>query len=272
MTFQQLRDRPHLSVSSVREYLDCGLRYKFSRIDKLQPEYTADVLVFGRAIHKTLEQYYNAKLEGEPISCNDLQVVFELMFQQAADACSIVRYRDGSSYTTLVDQGKTLIATYLDEIPDAAFTVLATEQPFILELEDLPVPVIGIIDLVEEDDDGTVVITEFKTSARKYTREEVERHHQLTLYGLAARRTGFADRRIILRIDCLMKTKTPRLDQFYAIRTDQDEQRLIRLLQEVWRGISQGIFIPNLTNWKCPTCEYKHYCDEYLTTKERRSP
>ena len=38
----EIRGQPHLSASSVNDYLDCGLLYKFSRIDKIQPEFRSD--------------------------------------------------------------------------------------------------------------------------------------------------------------------------------------------------------------------------------------
>jgi len=226
------------------------------------------VLVFGNAVHRTLDHFYRTKLDGTRLSVDEMQSLFERTWLECVDACTVVKYGDNRSPTTMIECGKALIATYLREVPDTAFTVLATEQPFVLELDNLPVPVIGIIDLVEEDEKGTVIITEFKTSARKLSHDDVMRHMQLTLYGLAARLNGFKDREIILRIDCLLKTKKPRLEQFYAMRTEEDEQRLIRLLSEVWQSLSQGIFIPNITSWKCPLCEYKTHCDSYLIRKE----
>ena len=47
MDIQAARKGPHLSASSVTTYLDCGLLYKFSKIDHIQPEYVADALEFG---------------------------------------------------------------------------------------------------------------------------------------------------------------------------------------------------------------------------------
>ena len=39
MNLAKLRDQPHLSFSSIQEYLDCSLMFKFRRIDKLAPEF-----------------------------------------------------------------------------------------------------------------------------------------------------------------------------------------------------------------------------------------
>ena len=42
MEISELRDQAHLSASGINDYLECGLLYKFSRIDKRQPESYSD--------------------------------------------------------------------------------------------------------------------------------------------------------------------------------------------------------------------------------------
>ena len=62
MDMSELRKGPHLSASSVNDYIDCGLLYKLGRIDRLPPEFRSSDLEFGSAIHKVLEFYYRQKL------------------------------------------------------------------------------------------------------------------------------------------------------------------------------------------------------------------
>ena len=56
MDFAELRKAPHLSVSSINDYLNCSLLYWFSRIEKIKPEFTSDALIFGSVIHKVLAE------------------------------------------------------------------------------------------------------------------------------------------------------------------------------------------------------------------------
>jgi putative RecB family exonuclease len=81
---------------------------------------------------------------------------------------------------------------------------------------------------------------------------------------MAARANGFADREILLKFDCLVKTKTPKFEQYYTTRTDIDEIRLIRKIQTVWNGIASQVYIPNDTGWKCKGCPYKKACNEWF--------
>jgi hypothetical protein len=50
MNLSDLRQQPHLSASSIGDYLDCGMLYKFGRVDRLPREYVADALEFGSVI------------------------------------------------------------------------------------------------------------------------------------------------------------------------------------------------------------------------------
>ncbi len=64
MDIQALRETAHLSVSGINDYLDCGLLYKLSRLDKLQPESYSDSLVLGQAVHKALAFFYRERQAG----------------------------------------------------------------------------------------------------------------------------------------------------------------------------------------------------------------
>ena len=46
MDLFELKKHPHLSASSVNDYIDCGLLYKFGRIDKLQRELVLPEYIF----------------------------------------------------------------------------------------------------------------------------------------------------------------------------------------------------------------------------------
>ena len=52
------RGKPHLSASSVNDYIDCGLLYKFGRVDKIKPEFKPDAMELGSAIHLVLAEFY----------------------------------------------------------------------------------------------------------------------------------------------------------------------------------------------------------------------
>jgi len=266
MDISELRKEPHLSASSINDYIDCGLLYKLGRVDKLPMEFKSDSLEFGSVTHKVLEEHYRMKMEGNILSTKDLHQIFERYWRETAEAKEDIRYSEGKDFGTLLLEGKELLTVYHNKIPEDNFKIIGIEEPFSFMVEGCPVPIIGAADLLEEDYSGTIIITDWKTSGRAYSNDEVDKNFQLTLYQMALKKNGYSDREILLKFDCLIKTKTPKFEQYYSSRTEADENRAIRKILEVWNGISKGVFIPNdgSSNWRCKGCAYKKACDDWF--------
>jgi len=264
MILSDLRQHPHLSASSIGEYVECSLLYKFGRIDKLPMEHKAEALEFGTCIHRVLEQFYCARMIGEKMLLKDVHQIFDTTWTGIAKDNDDIRYSEGNDFKSILMYGKDLLSVWYSKLPEDQFTILAIEEAFSFTLPGIPIPIIGAMDLVEEDSAGTIIITDFKTSGRAYSKDEVDQNQQLTMYQIAAKRNGYADREILLRFDTLIKTKTPKFEQYWTTRSQLDERRLIKKSGQVWDGISKGVFVAHDTSWKCKSCAYKQACDEYL--------
>ena len=266
MDISELRKEPHLSASSIGDYIDCSLLYKLGRIDKLPMEFRSDSLEFGSVIHKVLEEHYRMKMEGNTLSAKDLHQIFEKHWRETAEDKKDIRYSEGKDFKTLLLEGKELLTVYHNKIPEDNFRIIGIEEPFSFTIGGCPVPIIGAADLIEEDESETLIITDWKTSGRAYSTEEVDKNFQLTLYQAAVKKNGYSDREILLKFDCLIKTKTPKFEQYYTTRSEIDEIRAVKKILEVWNGINKGVFIPNdgSSNWKCKGCAYKKACDDWF--------
>jgi len=265
MTLQEMRNTPHLSVSSINDYTDCGLLYKLGRIDGFKPEFRADAMEFGSAIHLVLAEYYQQKMAGLELSIKEVLEIFEYQWRRLAEGNDEIRYAEGKSFEILMLEGKELLTTFYYKRPQDACEVIAIEEPFCFTVEGCTLPVIGAFDLIERDASGTIIIADNKTSARAYSIDEVDRNFQLTVYQMAARAMGFT-KEILLRFDCLIKTRNPRFEQYYTTRTENDEIRAKKRIIEVHRGITKGVFVPNdsSSNWKCKGCAYKKPCNDWF--------
>lgn len=258
------RNISHLSASSINNYLECGQQYRFSRLEKLPAEFTPDNLIYGATIHKVVAEFYQIRKDGNHLPLPEMLEKFEEYWRAAAEDQPDILYSEGKDFETLLKEGLELLKVFHTNLPEDHFQVLAIEQPFQFSAEGLRVPIIGIFDLVEEDASGTIIVSDLKTSSRAYSTNEIDKNLQLTLYQLAVKHDGYHDREIILRLDCLIKTKKPRFEQYYTFRTPEDEQRLLKKIRKVYEGIARGVFIPNDTNWKCPNCAFKSYCDSWF--------
>jgi putative RecB family exonuclease len=217
MELKELRKKPHLSHSSINMYMECGLQYKFSKIDKLKPQFIADNLVYGITVHRVLADFHQERLIGKLLSADDLCDLFGMYWKSAAEDSESIKYSKKNTYDSIMSGGKSAAKAYHRHLPKDLYTIVAIEEPFSITPDGLDIPIIGVMDLVEEDSDGTIIITENKTSGKAYSNLQIDKNLQLTVYQIAARSNGYADREILLRIDCLIKTTTQHLNHITPI-------------------------------------------------------
>lgn len=267
MVLSELRKKPHLSASSIGTYVECSMLFYFSKVLKLLMEFKSDAMEFGSAIHKTLEYYYQEKMIGEILLLKDIHEFFETTWKIRAEDKTDIGYTKGHDFKSLLMLGKDLLTAWYNKLPEDNYTIIGIEEPFSFYLPGIHLPFIGAMDLIEEDNSGTIIITDFKTSGKAYSIADVDQNQQLTLYQLALKSMGYMDRVILLKFDTLIKTKIPKFEQYWTTRSELDENRLIRKYVQVWDGIQKGVFIPNDTSWKCKNCSYKTACNEWFNER-----
>lgn len=264
MDIKELRKQPHLSVSSINSYIECGLQYKFSKIEKQKPDFLSDNLVFGSCIHRILAEFNQEKMMGNVLTSDELETMFKQDWERSAKDKEDIEYSKGKSYRILLNQGVKLIAEFIKSVPENDNTILAIEEPFEFHIEGLDIPLIGVMDLVEEDPDGSLIITDYKTSKRSMAISEVDKNFQLTVYYTAAKANGYADREVNLKFDCLIKTQKPKFEQIYTNRSYDHTARALKKIKYVYDGILKGVFVPNDNSWRCSGCSYKSHCDNWF--------
>ena len=264
MELWELRKLPHLSSSSINDYCECGLLYKFGRIDKIPIEGKPDALEFGTVIHLVLAEYYQEKMIGNKLSIKEIHKSFETHWREHAEDREDIQYSKNNTFKSILLQGKELLTVWFNKLTDDDFTVLAIEEAFSFYIPGVSIPIIGGIDRLEEDNAGTIIITDVKTSSRAYSKDEIDKNLQLTIYQLAMEANGYSDREILLKFDTLIKTKTPKFEAYWTSRDDIAKKRVIKKIKQAWDGISKEVFIPNDTSWKCNNCFYKQACDEWF--------
>ncbi len=254
----------HLSYSTIKQYMDCGLQLRFKKLENLEPEFISDALVFGSSVHKALAKFNSHRADNAKPQTSDLTHLFETYWTGAVQENGRIRYANGNDFNSCLEQGKHLLEVFYEKFPrDTHYRVLDIEKEFKLELEDFPWPVIGFIDLVETDEQGNLLITEYKTSSKAYSTNQIDLNEQVTLYHLAVQNL-YPNKQVITKIDCLIKTKTPKFEQYYTYRCSDDHNRFVKIAREVARGIEAEVFIPNLGSWKCGYCEFKTACEDWL--------
>jgi putative RecB family exonuclease len=81
----------------INQYIDCGLAYRFAKVDKAKPESNPEALVFGSTIHACLAEYYACAGQGFSMPVDELTAAFERRWQSVAQKPGQVSFKEGNS-------------------------------------------------------------------------------------------------------------------------------------------------------------------------------
>jgi putative RecB family exonuclease len=247
----------HLSYSQISTYLTCPLRYKLHYVDLIPPAFTSAALTFGSSLHEAVAAYYQSRLEGDPIRPDQMLDVYRDTWRNAEG----VKFFNGDNEESLLKKAEQLINVFHEQV-DPHMTVLGVEEFFEVQLAKEVPPFQGYIDLIEESPDGRVTVADLKTAAKKLGDNNVHSNLQLTAYSLGAEALGFDPDSLTMRLDVITKTKSPEMVKYDTSRTQQERERFVKLVRQVWSAIEHHAFFPH-QDWQCVQCAWAKECAEW---------
>jgi len=179
MVLSELRKTPHLSASAIGTYTECSLMYKFAKIDKIPMETISDAMEFGSTIHITLEYYYQEKMLGEKMLLKDVHEIFEVTWRKRVEGRTDMEYTKGHDFKFLLMMGKDLLTVWYNKLPDDNYNIIGIEEAFSFNMPGIELPFIGVIDLLEQDESGTIIVTDHKTAGKAYSIADVDSNQQI---------------------------------------------------------------------------------------------
>jgi putative RecB family exonuclease len=260
-----MTDRPHWSYSQLAQYLRCPLQYFFERVAKVPRPFVPSGMALGSAVHQALADYHRHLQLGRSVSRERIQETFRNAWGQNGQQTPI-RYRDGEHEQEVLDQGTALVDAYLGELPPQ--NILLVEQSMTVPLhnsrgEFLEKPLVAVVDLLCRTDDG-LLVTEFKTSGRRFNESEADTALQASCYVHAVQELH--DEPVLVRYTVLVKTKKPAIQHLETVRTKSDLGRLGDVIQTVERAICAGAFYPVESPMNCSGCGFFRACREWCPT------
>ena len=247
------------AANRLNLWLRCPLAFRLRYIDGIiRP--TTPSLFLGRMVHFGLEIYYRHRQLGIELDAAAIAARIEDAWQEAAEADN-VSFGSVAEVNALKRQAATLIAAYLDHLGGDDGTVLAVEayleEPLIDPDtgEDLGIPLLGIVDLIEDTMDGPLII-DFKTASRGGRPPAVLHEVQLTSYAYLFRAASHSQESA-LEIRQLVKTKTPCVEVHrHPARTNAHFRRLFAVIRAYLDDLDSGRFIfrPGLG---CHMCDFR---------------
>ena len=258
----------YLSYSQMALYLECPLRYKLRYLEEggYGDEPVPASLAFGKAIHRALAQFYTDVMEGRAFNLLRFLGTFADTWQEEVEDKEII-YNAGEDFDSLLEQGREMLRVYARMAHP--MKVIAVEVPFEFKLEhprtgeEFHIPIKGIIDLIEEDESGTLWIVDHKTAGRAYSEQQIAGDLQMLIYAAAVKQLDVVEgREALLRLDVLLKTKTPQFLQYRMQRDDRDRIRLFKIVEGIYRAIEAEAFYPRCCiycHWSSPHEECREY-------------
>jgi len=251
--------RAYISPSRLNIWLRCPLAFKLRYIDGIRSPPSKSMFV-GKMVHSGLECFYRHKQLGVTLPAGDVV--------QRMDACweplvaeDGIQFKDGAEEAKLRTQSANLVTAYLAQLPadEPAPTTVETklEAPLVDPFtgEDLGIPLLGVVDLVIDSEDGPLVC-DFKTSARSGSPVEIMHEVQLTAYAFLFRQLA-GEIEAGLEIRSLIKTKVPKIEYHrYAARTDSHFRRFFQIVRLYLDDLDRNTFVYR-PGFGCTMCDFR---------------
>ena len=246
--------KTYLSVSQINSYLRCPAQYCLRYVKGITMPPTRGLTV-GKVVHSAIEQNYKQKMQsGVDLPLDVIRDITATEFDRQAPLTDWGEDDPGKAK----DEAITLASLYHQEVAPTVMPA-AVELRVEVEFENVDYSLLGYIDLI--DSEG--FIRDTKTATRTPSEDEASKSLQLTTYYLAYQ-INYGCEPAGVKLDYLVNTKTPKYVQLQAARTQEDVDRLLRLIGYVAGAISAGHFYPNPTSFLCSekNCQYWQHCQK----------
>ena len=250
-----------LSPSKVSAFTDCALAFRFSAIDRI-PQPPTVATVRGTLVHSALEGL---------LSLDAVDRTPDAAAACLADAIAALPddpewqqlALDDDATTRFVADAETLVRRYFEiEDPTTVEPVgleLPVEHPLFAD-ESRPVVLRGIIDRLERDGDGRLVVTDYKTGRAPAEGYQQSRLTGVHIYALLCERIH-GERPSKVR---LLFLGSPAVVE--ASPTDQSTRQIERKLTSIWSAIETACerddFRPKQSRL-CSWCAYQQWCPAF---------
>jgi len=234
-----------LSYTQISLYQSCPLCYKLQYIDGLKPK-DKGYFSFGTTMHECAEYFFKVKVPPPPLLDELLQFYDQNWLSEG--------YESAEEEANYKAYGREMLAKFW-EIHSSDFRMpIAVEWMFNIDIEGVKLR--GFIDRVDKLDSGGLSIVDYKTDKELFTKGDLEKNLQLTLYQLAVEQSWFLP---VERLTLYhFRSNTPCSCQPRGEAQLEEARSLVLAVAE---GIEEERF-PAIEGGRCP-CDFAEHCPYY---------
>ncbi len=232
-----------LSYSSISDYRNCPLKYKFRYVDRM-PTKKTPALSFGSSLHEVLAYIYNVKTPDPP----PIEEVYKSLEKEWLSA----GYSSKAEEKQYYEHGKKVLANYYEKNISQDFKLsVALEHKFGLDMDGFTLT--GIIDRLDKNKDGKYEVIDYKTSRKLPPQRQIDKDLQLSIYHMATEKTwGFTPESVSLYF--LLPNQ-----KMSSTRNDEQIKETVAVVNDVADKVSKELFEPTQSAL-CPWCDFQPYC------------
>jgi DNA helicase-2/ATP-dependent DNA helicase PcrA len=240
-------EKLRLSASSIEDYEDCPLKFKFGHYLKI-PTGPQAALTFGNIMHRSVRRYFELRAKGEA-SFEAVKEFYETSWRKSG-------FEDEYQEQAYKRAGLEQLRAFVEKQGSSEMLPLDMESYFSLDLGEVLLE--GRIDQINPlvskvpADADAVELIDYKTG-RPRSQKDADSSLQLSVYALAAQEEmKLKPRR--LTFYCLSNNQP-----VHTVRTEQDLKAVKAEILTVAERIRQSHF-PAAPGFVCKFCDYRPIC------------
>lgn len=242
-----------LSPSKVSTFTDCALQFRFSAIDQL-PEAPSVPATRGTLVHRALELLFclpndqrdlAAALTGLARAADEIQTDPDFIGLELGEEAE----------AEFLDEAETLVRRYFELEDPRAIHPIGLELKLEARIDDLRLR--GIIDRLELDDDGRLIVTDYKTGRAPPPAYEQKRLGGVQFYSFLCEQL-FGQRPAAVQLLYLADPVV-----IVHVPTEQSTRALEKRMRAIWTAVERACegddFRPRVSKL-CDWCSYRAHC------------
>jgi putative RecB family exonuclease len=245
----------YMSASRLKSFLTCRLRFFYEKVLQL-PAPTSPNLQIGKAVHAGLEGLNKAQWDGQDPTNEHIIDLYHQAYAKLEQEDEV----DYGNKTreSCIETGERTLKAYLEsDVAKDERPIRGVEAYLRREPDELPLPLVGVVDLVR---DGNVAI-DFKTVGATPDLQEEAWSHQLQMvcyFLLLADATGEVP--APAELVYLVKNKTPKIIRHQLPPIDLIQLERFKRLTDVYvEGNERQEYYPS-PGMHCRWCSYRNRC------------